>query len=290
MISEEDPSVADTGDLETDELAARTEVLVEENRRLREQVRRARQTRTDRTALGLAAIGVVALGGAALLPGSREVLLALSGTGLFAAVLVRSLTPERVIAASVGERVYDAHATTGSAVVADLGLSAARVYVPVETGEGATTARLYVPQAAPATPEAIPDLPESDGQRGSFIIAADDRGILWYPTGAGLYRDFERDLVAEPADAPADLAEQVVDALTDGFEMIDAGRADAEPDRLSVAVRGSAYGELDRFDHPVVSFVGVAAAAALDRPVSAETETDDDGRFDAVVTVRWESD
>jgi hypothetical protein len=266
-------------------LAAKVEVLTEENRRLRAEYRRARKTEYRRTAIGFALLGIVALAGAVVFPGSREILLALSGTGLFAAVLVRSLTPERFIAAPVGTRVYEAHASTGRALAGDLGLSERRVYVPVGRGEDPSTVRLFVPQDAGVDP---PD-PEAVDVDDAFAVSETHRGLLVHPTGAGLYRDFEGDLSGAPAEDPAALGEQVLDALVDGFEMVDAGRVAAEDERLSIAVRGSVYGDVDGFDHPVASFVAVAVATTREVPVALETAEDEDGRYDGVVTCRWDT-
>lgn len=266
---------------EQERLAARVEVLEEENRRLREESRRARQSKHRQTALGLAGLGVVALLGAVLLPETRDILLILSGIGLFSAVLVRTLTPERFIAASVGDRVYTAYAHTGERLVADLGLTAERVYVP--SGE---TARLFVPQ------QTTYELPDTDTlETQTFVVTADEqtRGVSLEPTGSGLYREFEQELAEATADNPPQLGGQLSDALTDGFELANTAQAEGEPGRLSVAVSGYAYGDIETFDHPVTSFVAVGVAAALDKPVRVEVSDKDDDRADATVTCRWET-
>ena len=288
MAQADDPAEESApGDLD-DERSARVELLAEENRRLREEVRRARRTRTRRTAGGLAAVGVLALSGAVVLPGVREVLLALSGTGLFAAVLVRSLTPERFVAAPVGERIYEAHAETGRAVVADLGLSEQRVYLPTDTATGAATSpvRLFVPQTSRDTPDDVPETPVRRERDGAFAVTDAPRGVLWCPTGAGLYHEFEQNLVDEAATGTAALGEQIVDALVDGFELVDGAVAEAGSGRLSVTVEEGTYGDVDRFDHPVSSFVGSAVAATREHPVTVETTAEDGA--DPIVTVRWD--
>lgn len=263
---------------DTAELAAQVEVLSEENRRLRDEYRRAQQTRHRRTALGFAGIGLVALVGAFLFVGSRTVLLALSGTGLFAAVLVYMLTPERFIAASVGERVYDAYATTGRGLVADLGLTDERVYVPV-----GDDARLFIPQQSTYT------IPEPEALDQTFIVSDDDRrrGVALEPTGNGLYHEFERDLTDAPADDPATLGTQLADALVDGFELVNEARPEAEPGRLSLAISGHAYGDIDEFDHPVPSFLAVSVATAVEQPVTITISRETDERADVVVTCQW---
>jgi hypothetical protein len=261
-----------------EDLAAEVELLAEENRRLRAEYRRARQARHRRTALGMAALGLVALGGAALFPPAREVLLALSGTGLFAAVLLYTLTPERFVPADVGERVVDAHAATGAALVADLGLADARVYLP-----GGADARLFVPQREGVEPPAPDDLD------GPFVVDEAHRGVALPPTGAGLFDAFRRDLTRDAAADPATLAGQLTDALVEGFELAGTADADLEPGRFTVAVSDAAHGDVAAFDHPVASFLGVGIASALDVPATVEVSPGDD-RADALVTVRWPAD
>lgn len=261
-----------------EELAAQIDLLAEENRRLRTEYRRVRQTRYRNTASGMAALGLVALAGSALLPDSRVVLLALSGTGLFAAVLLYTLTPERFVAASVGERVVETHAALGEALVADLGLSDTRIYLP-----GGGDARLFVPQHQTTTP------PDVDAISGIFVVDEEYRGIAVPASGAGMYREFERNLTGDIAADPGPLAEQLTDALVDGFELAETARPEVEAGRLTVGVEGVAYGDSEAFDHPVPSFLGVGVASALDVPGTVEVEPGDD-RADKLITVRWTAD
>ena len=268
------------------DLAAQVELLAAENRRLREEYVRARQTTHRRTALGLFAVGALAVLGALALPGSRDVLLALGGTGLFAGVLTYYLTPERFVAAETGERVYAALAATGAQLVAELGLRDDRVYVPVgETGAGV---RLFVPSRSAF---AVPPRDELDSL---FVVTDDDRerGVSLSPTGAGLYREFESAMVGTVEEHPAALADQLADALAEGFELVESASADADPERgrATVEVAGSVYGPVDRFDHPVASLFAVGLAATLDRPVSLDVTPAEDGPADYFVTCEWDAD
>src|SRR5699024_5189946 len=120
--------LGDERSTESSELAAQIDVLREENQRLREEYARARRTQYRRTALALAAVGLLATLGGVALPDSRTVLFALGGTGLFAAALTRYLTPEQFISASVGEGIYGSLAATEAALVAELGLQDERLY------------------------------------------------------------------------------------------------------------------------------------------------------------------
>ncbi|WP_246999225.1 hypothetical protein [Halosolutus gelatinilyticus] len=258
--------------------SVRLELLAAENRRLRAEYARVRQSRYRRTAIGLAAIGLAAIAGGALFPGSREVLVAFGATGLFGSVLTYALAPERVVAADVGERVYAAQAANGAAIATELGLRDDRLYVPVAAGDGA---ELYVPAHADSEPPDVPD--------GPFVLEAAGRGLLLEATGGPLFREFRRTLTDEPATDPAALATQLCEALVEGFELADRARpdVDAATGRVTVAVANGAFGDVDRFDHPIASFVAVGLAAGLDRPVELSVDAGDE-RSDWLVTCRFE--
>ncbi|ELY42706.1 hypothetical protein [Natronorubrum bangense] len=261
------------------ELAAQVELLTEENHRLRQEFVQARQSRYRSTAVGLAAIGIVAALGGLLFPDTRDVLVALGATGLFGAVLTYYLMPSQFIAADVGERVYTAAMTNLASISDELGLRENRVYVPGET----VPARLFVPQHAEYS---IPD-----DRSGPIVVDDDSRGLFLEATGAELFREFERALTGEVGTEPAVIASQLTDGLVEQFEL--AQSADADIDvangRATIAITGSAFGSLDRFDHPIPSFLAVGFAAGLDRPVTLEVAAGDD-RADWLVTCRWSSE
>jgi hypothetical protein len=284
----EAPTVgADTTDDETDDpearlerTAARAELLAEENQRLRTEYARARQSRYRRTSIGLAAIGLLAVAAGVVLPAAREVLLTLGATGVFGALLTYYLTPGRFVTASVGERVYAAWAANGAAIAAELGLRDEHRYVPDVGGE---TARLYVPLHAGVDPPR--DHP------GPIALEETERGLVLVPTGATLFEEFRRALAGDLATNPEPLATQLCDGLVEQFELVD--RADSDVDtaggRVTIAVSGSAFGAVDRFDHPIGSFVAVGLAVGLGRTMTLETEAGDD-RADWLVTCRFETD
>nr|WP_240145721.1 hypothetical protein [Halococcus salsus] len=272
-----------------DDRTARIEVLREENQRLREEYARARRTQYRRTALALAAVGLVAALGGVLFPNTRTVLFALGGTGLFAAALTYYLTPEQFVSATVGEGVYSAFATTEAALVDELGLQDDRVYLPgPETVEGSSI-RLFVPQHAeyrPPDPMAL----------GSVFVIDDEaaRGLSLHPSGGPLFEEFRRALsTALPADADR-LADRLADGLVEEFELVRSttrdvsGESDGEGGNVTIGIDGSAYGAVDRMDHPVASFLGVGFAEGLDRPVSVTVRSVEDDRADYLVTCSWD--
>jgi hypothetical protein len=269
-----------------EDLLAQVELLAEENRRLREEYVRSRRTTHRRTALGLFAVGALAVVGGLALPGSRTVMLALGGTGLFGGVLTYYLTPEQFVAAETGERTYAALAATGAKLVGELGLRDDRVYAPARGTEEFGGVRLFVPQR--------PDyaVPAADALNSLFVVDEDERtrGVAVSPTGGALFREFETNMTGDVGDAPDALAVQLADALAEGFELVENTAADADPDggRVTVEVSGSVYGSVDRFDHPVASFLAVGLAATLDAPVRTDVMRDEDGPTDYFVTCEWE--
>lgn len=268
-----------------EDLAAELELVREHNRRLRDAVVTARRTQYRRSAYGLGAIGLVAVAGAALFPGVRDVLLVLGATGLFGAVLTYYLTPERFVAASVGSAVYEALADDREATVGELGLGSARVYVPI--GSEHSRVRLYVPQSDDYA------LPADDDLDATYVVPDDgDRGVAFRPTGEALFHPFEDALSGGLGETPAALARQLPDALVEQFGLVDSTQVDldATHGRLTVGVGESVYGRVDRIDHPVASFLAVGLARGLGRPVTVEARPAEGDRVDFHVTCRWETD
>lgn len=267
----------DTGEEQDSTVAtAQVELLEAENDRLRRELAQARQSRYRRAATGTAAVGVVAIVGALLFPATSTVLFALGGTGLFTAVLIRYLTPERFVSATVGRRIYEALAADHETLASELGLGSKRLYTPVETDTGPSV-RLFVPQQVEYT------VPDDDELESVLVLPPDDRGrgVAFEPTGGALVEELRS---ATSADLSSDvdvLGDQLADGLVEVFELVDSATADTDPetDRLSIEVTGSAYGPVDRFDHPVASTVAAAAAAELERTVELDVAETEEERY-----------
>ncbi len=294
----EEPSAAATDAERLADLRARAELLAEENRRLRESYGRLRRTRHRRTALGLGALGLVALAGAALFPDVRVVLVALGATGLFGGLLTWYLTPERFVAAEVGERVYAALAGNEARIAAELGLSEARVYVPLPDDPDREAA-LYVPQAVETAGESAlatdaSRVPDPAELADAFVLPGDAgrRGLALEPTGGPLLAELRESLPGGLGDEPRALVDQLADGLHEGFELVDSAHpeVDAADRRAALAVSGSAFGAVDRFDHPVGSLFAVGLAAGLGEPVRLEAARTPDGRGEYLLTARWATD
>ncbi|WP_050052168.1 hypothetical protein [Halostagnicola sp. A56] len=205
----------------------------------------------------------IELAGFLFLPTSQDktpiqIFIVLGATGIFAGLLTYFLTPEQFVAASVGERVYAACASRETTIAEELGLQGESVYIPREEGEAT---QLFVPLDA--------DYSLPDEHRGPLVLESETRGLLVETTGGALFKDFEQTVSGELSTRPNNLAVQLCDGLVDGFEL--ATRAepdiDTENHRITVAITESAYGAVDRFDHPISSFLAVGFAIGLDQPV-----------------------
>lgn len=268
------------GAVDVDELLARIETLEGEVERLETELADARRTSYRRTAAGLAVLGGLALVGATLFAGVRTVLLALGGTGLFGALLVYYLTPERFVGASVAAGVYQALAANLEAIATELELADAAVYVPVD---GTPPVRLYVPDQPPD----VAGIPDGETLRTAFVVTPDHTGLSLRPTGGPLRAEFVEVTAPVPTD-PADLAHATAEALVEQFELVDTADPDVGTARATVRITGSTYGPVDRLDHPVASFLASTFATTLDQPVELDvTPESEAGTY--LITCRWDT-
>ncbi|PSP40908.1 hypothetical protein BRC68_16330 [Halobacteriales archaeon QH_6_64_20] len=197
------------------------------------------------------------------------------GSGTRAAALLRFLTPERRVRAAVSEHVYTDLAANEAALVEAYGLHDARIYVPVQDAEirdaeGDSPVRLFVPRHAEY------EVPADELQ--SLLVASDveqRRGLSLLPSGGRLFGEFESMLGNDLSDSPGELATQLADGITEGLELADRVTSDVRSAerRIDFGITDSVHGPVDRFDHPVQSFLAVGLAVGLDRPVVTETTT-----------------
>ena len=256
------------GSTDRETLLARIETLEGDVERLETELADARRTSYRRSAAGMGLLGGLALAGAYAFPGVRTVLVALGGTGLFGAVLTYYLTPDRFVGAGVAAGVYDALAGDLEAVAAELELSETAVYVPEQ-------------------PPDVAGLPDDDeALRNALVVAPDHRGLSLRPTGGALYAELEEAAAPLP-EAPPALAATVGEALVEQFELVETADPDLDESRATFRVTDSAYGPVDRLDHPVGSLAATALASGLGRPVELEvTAADDPTAY--LVTCRWD--
>lgn len=262
-------------------LAAQVELLRVENDRLRERLDSSQRRRHVRATTALATAGVCALVGAVFFPFAGELLIALGATGLFGAILVVYLTPERFVSASVGEGLYESIEADRRSTLEQLDVRGSPLYLPVETATGSGV-RLFVPQYSEHA------IPQQKYLNAVFVISPNElaRGLAFDPTGSTLLAELRRTVSGGLSDDPDGLARQLADGLVETFELVEAAETDVDEDRLSIVVTNSAYGPIDRFDHPIASLVGTAVAEVMDAPVSVEVESRDGGEY--LITARWE--
>lgn len=290
-VSTDDSTVEAVEDVDSEtveELAAQVDVLREENQRLRSEYVRARQTEYHRAALASGFFGVIAALGGFVFPDTRATLFALAGIGIVTGILTYFLTPEQFVTAELGERTYTALATLGNNLVSELGLQDTHIYVPTQTttGERAANVRLFIPQ------HATYDVPDEEALSSLFVVTENKRarGASVPPTGATLFHEFTQTMTDSLADTPSDLADQLTEAVVQGFELADDVVPDTDPDaaQVTVGIRDSTFGAVDRFDHPLSSFIATGLAEGLDTPVQLKTITTEDDQFDYLLTYTWE--
>jgi hypothetical protein len=244
-------------------------LLRTENERLRRELKRRTRTTYRRTALALLVVGAVSALAGLVVPPAREVLVVVGAIGVFGGILTWYLTPETVLSASVAESLFDANASTRTALVAELGLLDDAVYVP--SSEHVGGAYLFLPL------HATYELPES--VESTFLTAGTDRerGIALQPTGARLCRELDHSIRGDIDES--DLPAVVTEALVEQFELAANANGELVDDTLSLHVDRPAIAGLDRPDHPVVSLAGVTTARSLDQPVRVDAVDPDEGRI-----------
>ena len=255
------PATDESADLQT-----RVAVLEAENRQLRDEHARAKQATYRQTALGLFAVGVIGLIGGVAFSDARSVLLALGGTGVFAAVLTSVLTPERFVTASVGSRVYQALRADRDAMLGELGIGGDPVYVPADD------VRVFVPRH-----EGAP-LPDPDELADLFVVPEESQhgGVAFRPTGAPLFDEFETTWSRSLDTTPHAVAPVLADALVELFELADGvdHDVDTETNRVTFEIAGADLGDPTGIDHPIPSFLAVGLARTLDATVRIEVRDD----------------
>lgn len=276
------PDARETPVEEVDALRARVRRLEEENDRLREQYASVRESRYARTALGLAGVGVVFGLAGLVVTSAQEVLFAIAAAGLFGAVLTRYLTPERFVPHDVSEGLFAVFAENEAALASQLGLSTTRVYLTTDRGP-----RLYVPEVD-AYDRSLLDDPEAFEEPLVVSDAASRSGLALRPSAEPLLHSLGAD--HEFGSTPIEAAETLAEAVTDVFELATAVEVTRVPDenRVTFEVTDSLYGSPTRFDHPVVSLLGVGLASALETPVTVDVTTAERGTsLTTLVTCQW---
>lgn len=260
----------------TDEdLTTRIAYLSSENRRLRRRdSRRAQRNYYQWIAIVLILMG----GGLSWLPlfvtGIDTILIAISGTGIFTGLLIYYLIPKQLVSISTAEGIYTSFAASQSALLTSLGLCNEQIYIPIDS---ASSARLFVPRNAEYT------LPTAEVLESTVIHDDHGGGVSLYPTGATLIADTNIRLPDEGE--PELLTMRLAEASVESLELAKSVTAvmNEERNQVTFHVTDSVYGSVDRFDHPILSFLATGLAIGLNVAVTAET-TQTGNSSDYVIT------
>ncbi len=210
------------------------------------------RSRYQRTTLGLAVLGLLAAAAGTVFLDARRVLFALAGIGLFGALLAYTLSLDRVVDATVADSLSASAAANQVLIASELGLQIDPTYVP---SEGDVPAHLQLSNSSGSSAE----MPITGGHGDE---------LTFEPTAGRLFCHFEDMLVDELATAPQPLTAQLASGLVDVFEVAETVEPyEIEEEFVTVTISGSVLGDLDRFDHPIASFLAVGFAVGLDRPV-----------------------
>jgi len=265
-------------------LEARNRELERENARLRSVTGPLVTYRHGVVLFLLVSVGAAA--GTFLYPGSRDVLIAVAGTGAFGAILLGMLVQEWFLSASVSRAIYDTLCENETRIASRLGVAETSRYVP--TGRESLGVRLYLSRSLDDP------IPPSDALGSTAVTVDGHYSLLLEPTGAEFVDLFERTNGALPEDVRA-AAVALRESVVHQFELaIGAEVADLElpsgpgRNRLRVRVWGSVLGDPGRLDHPIRSFIGVGIARVVGGPVESETWLDDNEN--TVLVFRWGSD
>ena len=262
----------DTNDQQDARIASPRDILTR-NRSLNQKIFNRR--RSHGRALALAILGVALFVAGTILRGEKSVLFALGGTGMFSGLLLYFLSTEPLLPAQVCIDANSALTRNERAFVSELELQDIRIYVPdlaTPAGERSNV-RLFVPEL---TEYVIP----SEVSTETLLVNSrfpNERGVAFYPSGAALFRRFRNISTKKSVASPESLVEGVTEAVTDQFQLARSatGTSDITRGRITIEIGGSRLGLVDRFDHPTTSFIAVAFAEVLQKPIRVNSEQSD---------------
>ncbi|MFH5801823.1 hypothetical protein [Haladaptatus sp. CMAA 1911] len=202
-------------------------------------------------------------------------LFALGGTGMFSGVLLYYLSPELRLSARVCTDMYSAFSRNELAIIREFGLQNVQIYVPEPTTSAPNRSgvRLFVPES--------PDycVPVELASDSLFVDSKSsaERGIALYPSGTDLFCRFQNTATKKVANTPERIIEQLIEAITDQFELARSATANYEADsgRFVVEIDENRLGPIDQIDHPIVSFIAIGLAKGLEQPIRTDVENPD---------------
>jgi hypothetical protein len=228
---------------------------------------------------------VLAVAGATQFPDVTEILFILGGIGLYTAVLIWYLTPEEFSPHTVAEGIYEVVTRNRRDIIEQFDLSIEPTYV--YTGD-AEHAKVFIPQQ----PNDHPPAPE---RITTTILTTDQNvcyGAAFVPCGLSLFEEFEQIRPDPLGETPETAVEQLLEGLTEGFGLIENPSfvLGDDANELELYVEDVPFGPVTRFDHPIVSFVAIGLAEALNASVAVEveSESDESESSESEITYRWE--
>jgi hypothetical protein len=191
-------------------------------------------------------------------------LLYFGGIGLFGAILVPLLLPDRTVAPIVAEGLHEALVSTAD---------------PGTDGSDARRMAVYDPGSPPAGPAGVQVYTLETTDQDVDLVDAGSAAVTGgsslrsRPSGVGVYQAFTSEAVPDVGTSTETFAWQLCRGLTDWLELATSATPEAETEGgITVRVAGSTVPGVDRFDHPIVSFLGVALACHRDRAVVTDVQ------------------
>ena len=283
-------SIEESRSQEYERLASQVEDLESELESLRFRYPVDRQFRRRRVAVSLGLIGMVFYASTWYFPELEELLLILSGTGLFASILMYYLTPGRLIPAAYSERIFDPLLSNQADVLDELGLQDIHIYVPIPPDEDdRPNVMVFTPQFEDY------ELPPASSLQYRFVGSDGDsyQGVSFRPSAIQLIEDFKSALSTDLSSNPTQLAAQLLDGLENDFEIIDSAQEDVYPNEGRAVFRLSKpyYNAIETFDNPIVSFLGTGLAQGLDKGIRVDANKASQDEFgNYTISCEWPVD
>jgi len=241
--------------------------------------------RARQSAVGFLVVGLGAVVGGYLRLNSVSgmLLIAVGATFLFGSIAAYTLDTDKHLPLTVHQSVHTDMVANQAALVDEHGLLNTLVYIPRTRSDGHPV--LFVPKYPDHT------LPRGVELDLMFTGSEADRsaGIALRPLGATLVGRFEAMLAGELSDTPEELAVQLSDGLTEGFELASRVETDVQSDNdvVQFEVTGSIYDRSDGIEDPVQSFLAVGLAKGLGMPVSVESRSTGSTENGYSLRCRW---
>lgn len=259
---------------ELQSVRARNQSLLEENRRLRDKCLSTQPSRYRLTAVGFGAVGVLAGAATYFYPGSRELLILIAATGLFAALLTNQVAPAWFVPvqSNIGDNLLTVLSRNEEAVAQQLGVTMTQVYLPTDVGT-----RLLLPKESDFDPGYLRSCIErqhEEHERHCPLVkdGTDDvLGLSFEPSAAPLIEQLEPNQEGASRTSFSESVVRLTELVSESLELVDDVKTEVDKTNgvATFEFTEPAFGSVDQLDHVVVSFVGAGLAQTVSAPVSA---------------------